>query len=246
MIVALLWLAPAAPAQDSVQLKVDGAGVKVVQVDRQVIVKQDVTLVASFPFTVSAPEGNGLYFWSYPPTVTAADLGDRLEITAAPKGELTVSVKVVAPKLDKEGRFLGFETKLGRVTFLVGDVPAPVPPTPPEPADPLFAKLKAAWALEADKAKRSDLANFYRLSANEAKTNLTLKTWGDLHSLMEEFAKAGGVAGRMPALQSSVAAHFVSAGIPGKGGGPTPFDAAARELAAREFGRVAALIEVLK
>lgn len=132
LLVAVTWArCPEARAQ-AVHLDVQGAGVKVVQVERAVIVKVDVTLVTSLPFTVKAPAGAGLYFWTYPASVTAVDEGDVLRITAAPKGELTVSVKSVQADWDAKK----FVTKFGSVTFAVGDVPQPTPPVPPEPPGP--------------------------------------------------------------------------------------------------------------
>jgi hypothetical protein len=172
--VGFFLMASIAKGQE-VGLKVEGAGVKVVKVDRVITVQEDRTLVTSFPFTVQAVPGAGLYFWQVPAGVTSTDLNDRLEITAAPKGELTVSVKVVSPKLDKDGRFLGFVTQLGRVTFLVGDVPPGPNPKPPEPkpdvepTDPLYQPLKAAWLKEADRLKRDTLAEVYSLLSDEAK-----------------------------------------------------------------------------
>jgi hypothetical protein len=170
--VGVFLLASIAKGQD-VPLRVDGA--KVVQVDRQVIVKVDVTVVDRLPFSVQAPAGAGLYFWSYPAGIVATDKGDRLEVTAAAKGETTVGVKMISADVDKDGKFRGFLTKFGSVTFTVGDVPQPKPPTPPEPkpepepTDPLYQPLKAAWLKEADKAKRDTLAEVYSLLSDEAK-----------------------------------------------------------------------------
>jgi hypothetical protein len=127
--------APAPAAQD-VALEVKGPGVAVVKVDRQVVVKVDVTLVSSLPFTVTAPAGAGLYFWTYPPAVTAQDRGDSLVVTAAPRGELQVGVKMISADVDKDGKFKGFLTRFGQVTFVVGEVPGPGPPDPGPKPDP--------------------------------------------------------------------------------------------------------------
>jgi hypothetical protein len=136
VMMSLLLIAGTASSQE-IPLKVDGSGVKVVQVDKVIIVKEDRTVVSSFPVVVQAPalQGAGLYFWSYPIGVTATDLNDRLEITSAPRGELVVSVKVVAPRLDKDGKFVGFDTRLGKVMVYVGDIPLPPKPEPPKPPD---------------------------------------------------------------------------------------------------------------
>ena len=143
---ALLLCGGAARGQD-VPLEVKGGGAKIVEVDRQVIVKVNVTVVSSLPFTVSAPKGAGLYFWSYPPTLTASDRGETLEITAALKGETTVSVKLISADLDKDGKFKGFVTRFGSVTFTVGDVPGPAPPQPPDPPKPQPGPAKAMRVL---------------------------------------------------------------------------------------------------
>lgn len=115
-----------------VPLDVKGPGVAVVKVDRVVIVQEDATVIQSFPVTISAPAGSGIYFWSVPAGVSIEDRGNAAVIKAAPKGPLTVSVKSVLPDLDKDGKFLGFKTSLGSITVNVGEI-APTPPLPPEP-----------------------------------------------------------------------------------------------------------------
>lgn len=132
-LLVLLLLANVSYGQIPLSLK--GEGVSVVKVDKVIIVKEDLTVVKSFPFTVSAAPGAGLYFWSLPVGVQSEDLGDSVKVTAAPKGSLTISLKAISPKLDKDGKFLGFLTQFGTVTFAVGDVPPP-PPVPPEPKPP--------------------------------------------------------------------------------------------------------------
>lgn len=120
----------------SVDLSIKGDGVTVVKVDKVIVVKEDLTVVKSFPFTVTAPTGAGLYFWTYPAGVQAADKGDVLEVVNAPKGAITISVKSISAKLDKDGKFIGFDTKFGSVSFAIGDVPTPPDPKPPNPPDP--------------------------------------------------------------------------------------------------------------
>jgi len=131
---ALLFLLLVTPAYgQSVDLSLKGDGVRVVKVDKVIIVKEDATVVQSFPFTVNAATGAGLYFWSFPTTVQAADKGDSLEVLNAPKGPLTISVKSITADLDKDGKFKGFLTKFGSVSFTVGDVPVPPDPKPNPP-----------------------------------------------------------------------------------------------------------------
>lgn len=152
--VLILLCGPArAPAQD-VPLQITGGDAKVVKVDKVVIVKTDLIVVSSFPFQVKGIPGAGLYFWNYPQGVTATDKGDALEVTAAPKGTLTVSVKCVSAKLDKEGKFIGFATTFGSVTFAVGE-PGPGPnPPPPDPPPPVpTAGLKVLIVYESGERK---------------------------------------------------------------------------------------------
>lgn len=130
-----LLLGPFVTAQE-VPLEIKGGGSKVVQVDRTVIVKVDVMVVNSFPFTINAPMGQGLYFWQVPQGISYNDRNDRLEVTNAPKGEVTVGVKMIAANVDEDGRFKGFKTNFGSVTFYVGEVKPPSPPTPPDPPKP--------------------------------------------------------------------------------------------------------------
>jgi hypothetical protein len=137
----LLILALAFPAwgQD-VPLSVKGDLVTV-KVDRVVVVKEDQTVVRSFPFTVDAPPGAALYFWTYPAGVQAVDKGERLEVVNAPKGMLTINLKAISVDFEKKT----FITKFGTTTVAVGDVVPPVPPKPdppkpdppkPDPVDP--------------------------------------------------------------------------------------------------------------
>jgi hypothetical protein len=133
--IALLLFTSTTLAQ-SVDLSIKGDGVTVVKVDKVIVVKEDLTVVKSFPFTVTAPAGAGLYFWTYPAGVQAADKGDVLEVVNAPKGAMTISVKSISAKLDKDGKFIGFDTKFGSTSFAIGDVPLPPDPKPPIPPDP--------------------------------------------------------------------------------------------------------------
>ena len=132
-ILATLFLAPTIWGQD-ISLEIKGGDVKIVEVDRVIVVKDKRQVVTTFPFSLNVPKGEALYFWSFPPTVKAVDRGDSLEITSAPKGDLTISVKGVSAKLDNEGRFIGFITKTGSLFFSVGEVkPGPGPEPDPDP-----------------------------------------------------------------------------------------------------------------
>lgn len=135
--VLFLLLACALAQTPETKLKLTGDGIKVVQVDQVVVVKVNQTVATSFPFYVEAPSGAGLYFWKYPDAAQAEDQGDKLKVTGAPKGLLTVSVKAISPKLDKDGKFIGFLTTFDSITVNVGAVPDPLPPDPkPVPPSP--------------------------------------------------------------------------------------------------------------
>jgi hypothetical protein len=116
-----------------VPLEISGGDAKVVQVDKIVVVKEDVTLVSSFPFKVKAPAGGLIYTWQYPATVTATDENDTLEVTAAPKGNLTISVKITTVDFKAQK----VSTKVGKIAFAVGEIgPAPKPEPKPKPDEP--------------------------------------------------------------------------------------------------------------
>lgn len=125
--------APSQAAPDDISLQVTG-DVTTILVDRWVKVQDEVQVVKSLPFEVKLdPIANALYFWSFPAGVSAVDRGERLQVTAAPQGNLSVGVKVISVVLDKDGRFLGYRNQFGQTTFSVG---APKPPAPPDPPDP--------------------------------------------------------------------------------------------------------------
>lgn len=106
-------------------------GGKVVKVDRVVTIQEDLTLVERVPFSIQAPPGAFDYRWKYPATVTTKDDDSEiLEITAAPKGMLTVSCRVTTVKV--EGGQVVASRKTLSVTFAVGDV-GPNPPLPVVP-----------------------------------------------------------------------------------------------------------------
>lgn len=134
LLLVAFWASASSSLAQDVPLTISGGDAKVVKVDRVVVVKVDLTVVSSFPFSVTAPAGAGIYFWTYPAGVQAVDKGDKLEITSAPKGELTVNVKAITADWEAKK----FVTKFGTVTFAVGEVPpGPKPPVPPGPDPPI-------------------------------------------------------------------------------------------------------------
>jgi hypothetical protein len=115
--VILLLAALCGPlAAQDVPLQIVGGNVQVVKIDKVVIVKTDLTVVQTFPFSVKAG-GEGFFFWTVPQAVTFADKGDVLEITSAPKGNLTIRVKVFSAEVD--GGKIKYVTRVGSITFAV-------------------------------------------------------------------------------------------------------------------------------
>lgn len=173
LLAVLLCICSVSSAQE---LSLKGDGVRVVKIDKVVIIKEDATVVQSFPVTVSAPAGAGLYFWVTPTGVVAIDKGDVLEIVSAPKGQVVISVKAITADLDKDGKFKGFLTKFHSLTFTVGDVPGPTPPDPVTPAPIPLPGFRVLFIEEqADRAKLT-LDQFNAMRGSESVTWLNANT----------------------------------------------------------------------
>jgi hypothetical protein len=133
-------------------------------------------------------------------------------------------------------------------TVVVGDAPGPGPgpgPTPPPtPPDQLTQQISEALRYETDpdKAKLKDtLAALYRQGATVA-NNLSVTTWGQLFSAMQQAASTLGVRGKLPKVQAVISAHL-SATLPTD---PQRALAAERAKASETFLRVAAALEAAK
>lgn len=130
---AFLALALAFPAlaQDAVPLAPSGGNFTIAEVDEVTIIKVKRLLFRSVPFTLAAPVDDNIasYKWIVPPGMVATDRDDKLEVTAAAKGEWLVEVKYKLGIVD--GGKIKYTTKTGSLKFLVGEVPPPLPPTPP-------------------------------------------------------------------------------------------------------------------
>jgi len=110
------------------QLKGD---TEVVKVDRVIVVKEDRTVVKTFPAFIIAPPDIGFYYWTYPATVKATDKGNTLQIDSAPQGDVKVNLKVQSAVV-VDGK-IKYVTQFSDITFAVG---APTPPIPPTPVPP--------------------------------------------------------------------------------------------------------------
>lgn len=116
--ILLALLLPLVALSQDLQLTASGNGVK------------PLIVVNSFPCTIQAPPGAGLYFWTIPPGVSALDQGDKLEIKSAPKGEYTFGVKLVSADWDNKK----FTQRFGQITIqVIGDGATPKPPDPVDP-----------------------------------------------------------------------------------------------------------------
>lgn len=182
----LLLFVPGVTVGQQVDLSIKGDGVRVVKVDKVIVVKEDATVVQSFPFTVNAPAGAGLYFWTFPSGVVAIDKGDALDVQQAAKGPLTVSVKAISADVDKDGKFKGFKTTFGSVSFTIGDVPQPPGPGPnpptPDPVTPApipLAGYRVLFIEETEDRNKITLDQFnVMFSADSANwLNANAKEW---------------------------------------------------------------------
>jgi hypothetical protein len=190
--------------------------------------------------------------------------GDDVKYTVPPEldafreydpDERVIRLRVIGYK-DGEHRIVAVTCKDKKLSEFavcvvkVGKAPPPGPdpePEPdPEPADPLTKELQAAYAAEADAAKfglKASLAAFYRQSAELAKSDRGLTTWGQLFSVMKAAAASLGVAGKLPGVQKAVAGVLAKE-LPADG--LKPLDDAGRAAAEKTFRRVAGCLEGVK
>lgn len=124
---AALALAWPASAQD---LVVTGDGVRTV------------ILASKFPFTIAAKPGAADYVWRVPAGVTFTETDDKIDVTAAPAGELVISVRTLTVDFDAKKVI----RKTSTVTVLVGGA-APKPPDPPKPDPPVPPTGKLYFAI---------------------------------------------------------------------------------------------------
>ena len=126
-----------------------------------------------------------------------------------------------------------------RRTLLVGG--APLPPGPTPPADPLTAKLQAAYTADQDRDRATSLAflvQAYQGMAAQAPAR-AIATNADLYSWLKGVIQAPGVglaATQVVALRTAVAAELTAA-LGTSGTAPLTPQAAAAEL-----GRIAAAL----
>lgn len=129
VLVALLAFTSIAPAQELV-LKGDTTTVKVART-----VYDDREAIKKFPFTVTAPNNAIRPEWKITPSagVTWSSKTRTLTVTAAPKGELTISAEWSVASFD--GKTVILDDKDASIVVLIGVEP-PAPPEPPKPPTP--------------------------------------------------------------------------------------------------------------
>lgn len=146
-----------------------------------------ITVVRSFPITITAPPNADYYSWNVPSNVQHTKSKNVLTITSAQGGELKVSVECVTWKIDFEKKTKDVVTEAFDTTMIVGMPNPPTPPTPPTPTG-LVKALKDAYVSSPGSAtERTDfmlkLAALYR----QAPKILTkVKTSGELQTALIE------------------------------------------------------------
>lgn len=111
----------AAAPPKAIQLKVEG---------------NTVTVVKSFPVTVTAPEGADFYIWQYPDSFKASSLDSVLTVTGAPNGTYKVSVVSVTINIEQDDKGKIKKTVVkdkGEVSIVIGSAPGPDPQPDPGP-----------------------------------------------------------------------------------------------------------------
>lgn len=184
LLLALGILASHVEAQD---LQIKGGDVRIVEVDRIIVIKDKVRVVSTFPFTINAPAADpsqvSLYSWDVPPGFTVTKKDHVLTVITAPKGSATISVTYV---------FIETEPKLKvtkqdvSITFAVGEPgPGPPPGPLPDPPDAFTKSLQDAYKVETNPEKAKIVAFFaslYRSVARNDVKDQSLSTLGDLYA----------------------------------------------------------------
>lgn len=175
VLVVLFAIAAVSKGQD-VPLEISGPGVRVVKVDRVIVVKEDRT-VAKGEFMLKAPEGGALYSWDYPDGFKVQKRANVLKVLSAPNGSAMVSVEWV--EIDfKAGKI---HNRFGSASFDVGE---PNDDPDPKPETALVKELRAALAKEPQ--DRSALSNLAKICLN-AKATAKDGTVTDVQQIRDSF-----------------------------------------------------------
>jgi hypothetical protein len=128
-----------------------------------------IQVIRKLPFAVVVQSDGDLFFWQIPSTFTATEKGNRLEVSKAPQGAHTLTVKIVSIDWDAKK----VTQADGKIEILIGQLPNP-PPDPDDPDPPVpqgcqsltgLAKDACGWCTtlvpQRSQAKRVDLANMF-------------------------------------------------------------------------------------
>jgi hypothetical protein len=212
-ILLLLLAGSFAHGQGPVPITIEGGDVQTVKVSKVVTTYIDQSLVTSFPFKLKAPEGGAAYWWTLPLGVKGTEANEVLTITAAPKGDVTIGIKILVVDFEKKKVF----NETGTLTFAVGSV-TPIPPdpipVPPGPAPtPLTATFQVAYNADLDPDKAVKLAKYIDILDNAvtvAKASGKVKTAGDftlgVHAAVESVV--GPKATAIPNTRAAVSAYL--------------------------------------
>lgn len=223
--VAILWLAFFVGAASAQDLKITGQNVRVV------------TVIDGAPFQVEAPKGGFGYAWTFPPSMTATRKANILEVTAAPKGTVTVSVEWYIVDFDKRT----IESRASSITFAVGE-----PGPGPKPPDSFTQSLIDAYKNEPGANKAEVVAFFVSLYRNAAKTDAydaSLANLADLYARLVAARKRQYADDVILPMRTLIEAELNALVKPVS---DQPLDASTRDKVANAFNRVATALEAVK
>lgn len=228
-------------AAQELQIKGD---TQVIERDRVVIVKDKILLVKKLPFQVEAPAGGLLYSWRFPVGVTAVERGNVLDVTAAPKGDLTISVQWAVIDWDAKK----VDNKAASLAFAVGEVgPGPVPPDPKPPVDAFTQSLIDAYQIDATPDKQRIVAFFaslYRAAGTTDVNDQSLTKLGELYvRLVAARKRTYPDDGIILPIRKLIEAELNALITPTV---DQPLDAQTRTKTAAAFNRIAAALEAVK
>jgi hypothetical protein len=180
-----LLLLPLATGADAPTLVLKG-DVKEAERERTIIIKEKYQLVQTLPVRVEPPVNpKAQYRWKVldgpngkplAGVTIEDDEANVLVITAAPKGDVTVKVRVTTIVAGE------FDVKQWQVSFIVGSV---VPPKPPEPPIDDFTKsLKALYDANNEPGKAASVAKLAAVwkDAQAIASNASLTTYGAMYA----------------------------------------------------------------
>lgn len=203
-----------------------------VEVERQIVVKEKLTLAKKLPVTINAPAGGFGYSWDVPSTVKANQKKDVLEIIEG-RGVVTIGLKWTMIDFEKKT----VTDKSASITLVLIEV------KPPEPTDPLYSELRKLFDADsaADKAATvQKLAGAYRYAA-QATQDKAVTTIGVLVDALTNYLKS--IDGKsLSALRERIGAELEKT-LPLDDG---PLTDTLRKSIGDAYTRIATLLEAIK